>query len=85
MTRGRYRLGAVSMSAPIFFVMFGIAFVGLAIVQAIFHSKNAAGTKNILINLIDNINRRMRNKALIHLIIVLTVEIKLLMILISLV
>lgn len=38
-----WTIAASSMGAPSFFVFFGIVFVGIAIIQAIFHFKNAAG------------------------------------------
>lgn len=44
-----WTIGAASMGAPVFFVMFGIVFVGLAIVQAIFHFKNATGANRMSI------------------------------------
>lgn len=39
----------VSMEAPIFFVLFGIIFVGVAIVQAIFHFSNATSKNRMSI------------------------------------
>ena len=36
-----WTIGAASMGAPAFFVLFGIVFVGIAVVQAIYHFKNA--------------------------------------------
>jgi ribosomal protein L32 len=38
-----WTIGAANMGAPIFFVFFGIVFVGLAVVQGIYHYKNATG------------------------------------------
>ena len=38
-----WTLAAASMGAPIFFVLFGVAFVVLGIVQALYHWKNATG------------------------------------------
>lgn len=38
-----WTISAASMGAPIFFVFFGIVFVGLAIMQGIYHFKNATG------------------------------------------
>jgi hypothetical protein len=38
-----WTIGAASMGAPSFFVLFGVVFVGLAIIQGIFHFKNATG------------------------------------------
>ncbi|MNB89897.1 hypothetical protein D3C75_369480 [compost metagenome] len=38
---------AARMGAPTFFVFFGVIFVGLAIVQGIFHFKNATGTNRM--------------------------------------
>ncbi|GIQ69655.1 hypothetical protein XYCOK13_24790 [Xylanibacillus composti] len=38
-----WTFAAASMGAPIFFVLFGIVFVGVAVVQAIYHYKNATG------------------------------------------
>ncbi len=50
-----WTIGAASMGAPPFFVLFGIVFVGLAIVQGIFHFKNATGTKRMsLFDITDN-------------------------------
>lgn len=40
-----WTIGAAKMGAPLFFVAFGVVFVGLAIVQAIYHYKNAT-TRN---------------------------------------
>lgn len=40
---------AASMGAPIFFVFFGIVFVGIAILQAIYHYKNATGKNRMSI------------------------------------
>lgn len=38
-----WTISAASMGAPGFFVLFGLFFVGMAIVQAIYHFKNATG------------------------------------------
>ena len=42
-----WTFGAASMEAPIFMVLFGIVFVGIAVVQGIFHFKNATGTNRM--------------------------------------
>lgn len=42
-----WTIGAARMGAPTFFVFFGVIFVGLAIVQGIFHFKNATGTNRM--------------------------------------
>ncbi|KUP23671.1 hypothetical protein AWJ19_09435 [Paenibacillus sp. DMB5] len=38
-----WTITAAQMGAPVFFVAFGVIFVGLAIVQGIYHFKNATG------------------------------------------
>nr|WP_312027289.1 zinc ribbon domain-containing protein [Paenibacillus typhae] len=38
-----WTIGAAQMGAPVFFVAFGVIFVGLAVVQGIYHFKNATG------------------------------------------
>ncbi|WP_276356799.1 zinc ribbon domain-containing protein [Cohnella caldifontis] len=38
---------AANMGAPIFFVFFGIVFVGIAVMQGIYHFKNATGTRRM--------------------------------------
>ncbi|GAA0358363.1 zinc ribbon domain-containing protein [Bacillus horti] len=38
-----WTIGAASMGAPSFFVLAGVVFVGIAIVQGIYHFKNASG------------------------------------------
>lgn len=38
-----WTIGAAQMGAPVFFVGFGIIFVGIAIAQGIYHYKNATG------------------------------------------
>lgn len=38
-----WTISAASMGAPIFFMFFGIVFIGLAIMQGIYHFKNATG------------------------------------------
>lgn len=38
-----WTISAASMGAPIFFVFFGIIFIGLAIMQGVYHFKNATG------------------------------------------
>lgn len=38
---------AANMGAPIFFVLFGIVFVGIAVIQGIYHFKNATGTNRM--------------------------------------
>jgi hypothetical protein len=38
-----WTIGASSMGAPPIFTLFGIVFVGLAIMQGLFHLKNATG------------------------------------------
>lgn len=38
-----WTISAASMGAPTFFVFFGIIFIGLAIMQGIYHFKNATG------------------------------------------
>lgn len=42
-----WTVGASSMGAPSFFVFFGVIFVLLAIIQAIYHFKNATGTNRM--------------------------------------
>jgi hypothetical protein len=50
-----WTIGAASMGAPPFFVLFGIVFVGLAVFQGIFHFKNATGTHRMsLFDITDN-------------------------------
>ncbi|UNK17018.1 zinc ribbon domain-containing protein [Paenibacillus sp. N3/727] len=50
-----WTIGAASMGAPTFFVFFGIIFVGLAIIQGIFHFKNATGTNRMsLLDITDS-------------------------------
>src|SRR5690554_4902259 len=50
-----WTIGAASMRAPTFFVFFGIVFVGLAIVQGIYHYKNATGANRMsLLDITDN-------------------------------
>jgi hypothetical protein len=50
-----WTIGAASMGAPTFFVFFGIVFVGIAIIQGIFHFKNATGTNRMsLLDITDN-------------------------------
>lgn len=44
-----WTITASRMGAPTFFVFFGVIFVGLAIVQGIFHFKNATGTNRMSI------------------------------------
>ena len=38
-----WTLAAASMGAPVFFVLFGIVFILLGVVQAIYHFRNATG------------------------------------------
>lgn len=42
-----WTIGAASMGAPPFFILFGIVFVGLAVFQGIFHFKKATGTNRM--------------------------------------
>lgn len=50
-----WTIGAASMGAPTFFVLFGIVFVGLAIIQGIFHFKNATGRNRMsLLDITDS-------------------------------
>ncbi|WII40001.1 zinc ribbon domain-containing protein [Paenibacillus thiaminolyticus] len=42
-----WTFAAANMGAPIFFVLFGIVLVGLAVIQGIYHFKNAAGTNRM--------------------------------------
>jgi ribosomal protein L32 len=49
-----WTIGAASMGAPIFMVLFGIVFVGIAVVQGIFHFKNATGTNRMSLYEITN-------------------------------
>lgn len=44
-----WTISAASMGAPVFFVLFGVVFVGVAIVQGIFHLKNATGANRMSI------------------------------------
>ncbi|MDF2713644.1 MAG: hypothetical protein K0R28_569 [Paenibacillus sp.] len=38
-----WTIGAASMGAPSFFVLFGVIFIGMAVIQGIVHFKNATG------------------------------------------
>ncbi|UQZ37092.1 zinc ribbon domain-containing protein [Paenibacillus sp. PK3_47] len=38
-----WTIGAAQMGAPLFFVGFGVIFVGIAVAQGIYHYKNATG------------------------------------------
>ncbi len=38
-----WTVGAISMGAPVFFPLFGVVFIIAAIVQAVYHSRNAVG------------------------------------------
>lgn len=42
-----WTVGAASMGAPSFFVFFGIIFVVLAVIQGIYHYKNATGANRM--------------------------------------
>lgn len=42
-----WTISAANMGAPVFMVIFGIVFVGIAIVQGIFHYKNATGANRM--------------------------------------
>ncbi|MEF3307030.1 zinc-ribbon domain-containing protein [Paenibacillus sp. GYB003] len=42
-----WTIAAASMGAPVFFVLFGIVFVGLAVIQGIYHLKNATGANRM--------------------------------------
>lgn len=42
-----WTIGAASMGAPIFIVFFGIIFVGMSVIQGIYHFKNATGTNRM--------------------------------------
>ena len=38
-----WMFGVSSMGAPPFFILFGLVFIGIAVMQAVFHFKNATG------------------------------------------
>ncbi|MCI1774166.1 MAG: zinc ribbon domain-containing protein [Paenibacillus lautus] len=44
-----WTISAANMGAPVFFVLFGVVFVGVAVVQVVFHLKNATGTNRMSI------------------------------------
>lgn len=50
-----WTIGAASMGAPTFFVLFGVVFVGLAVIQALYHFKNATGKNRMsMFDITDN-------------------------------
>ncbi|CAM3332272.1 MULTISPECIES: zinc ribbon domain-containing protein [Paenibacillus] len=50
-----WTISAANMGAPVFMVIFGIVFVGIAIVQGIFHYKNATGANRMSVyDITDN-------------------------------
>ncbi len=40
-----WTISAASMSAPIFFPLFGLVFIGMGVAQAVYHFKNATSKK----------------------------------------
>ena len=40
-----WTIAAVSMGAPVFFPLFGLVFIGIGVVQAVYHFRNAAGER----------------------------------------
>ncbi|MCI3922154.1 zinc ribbon domain-containing protein [Paenibacillus sp. TRM 82003] len=65
-----WTIGAASMGAPPFFMLFGIVFIGLAVIQGVYHVKNATGKNRMSVFEItdrheepDPLNRYVRQQS----------------------
>ncbi|WP_240927457.1 hypothetical protein [Paenibacillus thiaminolyticus] len=54
-----WTFAAANMGAPIFFVLFGIVFVGLAVIQGIYHFKMLRGQIECLYSILLTISQNL--------------------------